>query len=106
MLAPHDELDQLPLCSRVDLRGRLVSDEDGRVGGQRDAESGPSALATRKLGRKGLRPVGETDRCERLPRTAGCIGAREFKRQLDVLLYGEVVEEVARLLQPPRCAEP
>src|SRR6516164_4782812 len=36
ILARHDELDQLPLRSRVDLRGRLVSDEDGRVGGQRD----------------------------------------------------------------------
>src|SRR6516164_2766262 len=35
MLAPDDELDHLPLRIRVDLGGRFVGDENGRVGGQR-----------------------------------------------------------------------
>ena len=49
MLARDDEPDQLALGVGVDFRSRFVGDEDGRVGGQRNGEAGPSGLAAREL---------------------------------------------------------
>jgi hypothetical protein len=106
LLAPYDELDQLPLRIRIYFRSWFVGNEDGRVGGQRNGKGGPSALPARKFGGKRLRSVGETNRRQRLVRTTGPVGVRKSERQSDVLLDSEMVEEVAGLLQHPDMSSP
>ena len=43
--SPDNEFNHLTFGFCVDLRGRFVCDEDGRVGSQRKGKGGPSALA-------------------------------------------------------------
>ena len=85
----------------VEVAGRLVGEQQRRLGHQRARDRDALLLAARELGRRVLRAVGEPDRCERLAaRAARRSRARTppvDQRQLDVLERGRARQQVEAL---------
>ena len=88
-LAPQD-LGQLALARRVDAPGRLVEDEDVRLGDEHAGEREPLPLAAREIARVAPLEAGQPDPGERLAR-ADEIAADGERR----LALGALGDEVA-----------
>src|SRR5207237_656430 len=85
---------------RVEIAGRLVGDEDRRIGDYRACDGDALLLTAGKLPRKVRDAIAETDDVERDARTFAALLLRELRqqqRQLDVLQRGEHRDQVVHL---------
>ncbi|MDF3052464.1 MAG: hypothetical protein K0S19_569 [Geminicoccaceae bacterium] len=92
----HDRL----AIGRIEVSGRLVGQQNGGIAGHRSGHGHPLLLAARELGGKVLHPVGHPDPFQgrlhsALPVFSGKPPIRE--RQLDVLVNGEIADQVEGL---------
>src|SRR6266545_2044827 len=95
-----DELRQLGLPRRVDAAGRLVEDEDLRVGDEDGREREPLPLAAREVARMTCLEAVEPELSERPPRPPEVAADRERDLLVHPLL-DEVAAGILRQVRPP-----
>jgi hypothetical protein len=84
-MAREKQIDDLPARSLVEVAGRLIGNEDGRLWCERAGKRDTLLLAAGKLGRIVLIPLAQTDGSKLASRTlTGIIDARKFQRHGDV----------------------
>jgi len=84
----------------VEVAGRLVREEDGRLAGQRAGDGDALLLAAGELRRKVLRAMQHADALERRFDALLAVRGRQFairQRQVDVLGDGQVADQVEGL---------
>ena len=93
-----EELEDLAAGLRVEVAGRLVGEDDGRLRDQRARDRDALLLAAGELGGPVLPPVLQPDRLDQLlePRSVGLL-AGDRQREDDVLLGGEHRQQVEEL---------
>src|SRR5262245_35865301 len=92
---------------RVQVSGRLVREQDQRVAGERAGHGDALLLAARELARQVLRAVRHAHALERLADPAPPLHRRHAavrERQLDVLVYRQVADQVEALEDEPDLA--
>ena len=98
-----EQLEHVVRGVRVELAGRLVGEQQGRLVGEGDGDRDPLLLAAGQLRRPVVSPVGQADEVEQPRRSRRPVAPRdalEQHRQLDVLPGGQVGEQVACGLLP------
>jgi hypothetical protein len=100
--AAAEEAQQLPAGAGVEVAGRLVGEDDDRLGGQRPRDRDPLLLPAGQLGRTVVEPAVEAERAGHLvdPGTVRP-AARDPQRQLHVVPRGQGGQQVERLEHQP-----
>src|SRR5262245_305120 len=103
-LRAHIEILEQPqdlmAARRVEIAGRLVSENHRGIGGERSGDGGALLLATRKLGRGMALAIVEADPSQRIARLLAPFAARKpaiDQRQLDILERGRALQEIEAL---------
>ena len=96
--ASRSRLEDLGAGVRVEVAGRLVGEQHGRLADQRAGDRDPLLLAARELRRAVVATLGEADALDhRLDPVAVGLAAGELEAELDVLLRGQDREQVEGL---------
>ena len=91
-------IDDLLAGRLVEIAGRLVGDEDGRIGRQRAGQRDALLLAAGELRRIVMQALAKPDRCQLLRGAISRVGiAGEFQRHRDVFQRRHGRDQVKRL---------
>jgi hypothetical protein len=96
----REKIHDLFTVSRVQVTGRLVREQDGRLGYDSPRNGYPLLLAARKLVRGGVLPRLQTDRVQRLERACPPLSSRRpsvNQGKLDVFQCRGSVQEIEAL---------